>query len=238
MTRRSFFDLYMSRPYPCSYLPDRMATTMFVSPFISKTASLYNKLSQQGFRRSGDEIYSPFCEPCQACFAVRVPVLAFKARRSQRRIWRKNADLKVSAVAPHFDEEHFNLYSRYLEVRHEKGGMANPTPADYMQFLTSSWSKTIFYEFRLKKQLLAIAVVDSVENGLSAVYTFFDPDYSERSLGVYAILWEIEKAKHSNLKWLYLGYWIEECQKMSYKTEYQPLEYFYQGAWWPFETKN
>ncbi len=238
MSKRRVFDIYMSRPYPCSYLPNRMATTIFVAPLVSKTALLYNRFSQHGFRRSGNDIYSPHCEDCQACLAIRLPVKHFTPRRSQRRVWRKNEDLKVSPVAPLFEPEHFKLYSRYLAARHEDGGMTNPTPGDYLGFLTSSWSKTVFYEFRLKKQLVAIAVVDSVENGISAVYTFFDPDYSDRSLGVYAILWEIEEAKRSNLEWLYLGYWIDECQKMSYKIEYQPLEYFSQGAWWAFDLKN
>ncbi|HIE00981.1 MAG TPA: arginyltransferase [Thiotrichaceae bacterium] len=238
MSNRRVFDVYMSQPYPCSYLPNRMATTVFVAPFVSKTSLLYNRLSQHGFRRSGNDIYSPHCEDCQACLAVRLPVKHFTPRRSQRRVWRKNQDLKVSAVAPTFEPEHFNLYSRYLADRHKDGGMTNPTPEEYIGFLTSTWSKTVFYEFRLEKQLVAIAVVDSVENGISAVYTFFDPNYSERSLGVYAILWEIEEAKRLNLEWLYLGYWVDECQKMSYKIEYQPLEYFYQGAWWPFDLKN
>ena len=155
----------------------------------------------------------------------------FAPRRSQRRVWRKNQDLTVSPVAPRFNSEHFDLYCRYLNSRHEGGGMDNPTPESYIDFLTSNWSRTVFYEFRLDEQLLAIAVVDRLKTGLSAVYTFFDPDYSVRSLGVYAILWQIEAAKHLNLENLYLGFWIQDCQKMSYKTQYQPLEYYSHGKW-------
>jgi arginine-tRNA-protein transferase len=146
-------------------------------------------------------------------------------------VWRKNEDLTVSLVAPVFKSEHFDLYCRYQNSRHEGGGMDNPTPKNYIEFLTSNWSRTGFYEFRLDEQLLAIAVVDRLKTGLSAVYTFFDPDYSARSLGAYAILWEIEKAKLMNLDNLYLGFWIKDCQKMSYKMQYQPLEYYSQGKW-------
>lgn len=215
-------------PYECNYLSNQLATIVYVEP---NNPTLYDNLSQQGFRRSGSHIYRPECQSCDACIAMRVPVLQFAPRRSQRRVWQKNQDLTISAAPPAFNQEHFNLYCSYLTARHKGDGMDSTTPRTYTQFLTSSWSKTVFYEFRLKKQLLAIAVVDQLKNGLSAVYTFFDPDYSARSLGVYAILWEIEQTKRLNLDWLYLGYWVKDCQKMSYKTEYQPLEYYHQGKW-------
>jgi arginine-tRNA-protein transferase len=228
---RIFFDTIITPPHECSYLPNRWATTVLAEPFSPKEGSLYDNLVLHGFRRTGEQIYRPFCQDCQACFSVRLPVELFAPRRSQRRVWRKNQDLTVSAVTPVFAEEHFNLYCRYLASRHKDGNMDNPTVDDYMQFLTSSWSKTVFYEFRLKKQLLILAVVDYLENGLSAVYTFFEPNERARSLGVYGILWEIEEVKRLNLKWLYLGYWIKDCQKMSYKAEYQPLEYYDEGRW-------
>jgi arginine-tRNA-protein transferase len=232
MSNSIYFNLYTTPPHKCGYLPNRLATTVFIEPEIPKNASLYDDLSQRGFRRSGGDIYRPECHGCDACIAVRVPVLQFAPRRCQRRVWQKNQDLTVLAVPPLFKLEHFKLYCRYLGIRHQHGGMEDTTtPKAYTQFLTSAWSKTIFYEFRLDKKLLAVAVVDYLKNGLSALYTFFDPDYSARSLGVYAILWEIEKTKRLNLDWLYLGYWIKDCQKMSYKAEYQPLEYYYQGKW-------
>jgi arginine-tRNA-protein transferase len=212
-------------PHKCSYFPDRIATTVFADPFFpDKDNVLYDTLIKFGFRRSGEEIYRPHCEECYACTSVRVPVQFFKPRRSQRRVWKKNKELTVSAVVPVFKQEHFNLYSRYVASRHKGGSMDNPTPEDYMQFLTSSWAKTVFYEFRLQEQLVMLAVVDHADKGLSAVYTCFEPDFPARSLGVYAILWEIEETKRLNLNWLYLGYWIKGCQKMHYKTEYQPLE--------------
>lgn len=225
------FNIYETYPHKCSYLPNRLATTVFIDPYLRKDAALYNKLSRLGFRRSGEHIYRPQCQACEACLAVRVPIKQFVPRRSQRRTWQKNQDLIVREAPPDFQSRHFNLYRCYLASRHKGEGMDNPTVKSYMEFLTSSWSKTVFYEFFLKKQLIAVAVVDHLEAELSAVYTFFDPNYSERSLGVYAILWEIEEAKRLNFNWLYLGFWIKDCRKMSYKTEYQPIEYFYRGTW-------
>ena len=134
-----------------------------------------------------------------------------------------------------FHQEHFDLYQRYIASRHAGGGMENPDQASYMDFLTASWADTAFIEMRHDKQLLAIAVVDFLNDGLSAVYTFFDPSAHKRSLGRFAILHEIEKTNELGLKWLYLGYWIEECQKMAYKSEYLPHERLVNGKWHPYE---
>jgi arginine-tRNA-protein transferase len=225
------FSLYATPPHECSYLFGREATTVFVDPYLPIDGHLYKNLATHGFRRSGEYLYRPQCEQCQACIAVRLPVHEFKPRRVQKRIYNKNNDLNVSVHSATFKNEHFKLYSRYLSSRHKNAGMDNPSPIDYIEFLSSSWSKTFFYEFRLQGQLLAIAVVDVFENGLSAVYTFFDPDYSQRSLGSYAILFEIELAKRLNIDYLYLGYWIADCRKMAYKTDYQPLEYYIGDTW-------
>jgi arginine-tRNA-protein transferase len=231
MNNRIQFNLYATPPHECSYLSDRQATTVFIDPRFPKDTILYETLSQHGFRRSGEHLYRPHCYHCEACIPVRIPVWAFEPRRSQRRIWKKNQDLAVTAVASVFKQEHFNLYCLYLAARHRGGGMDSPTPESYIQFLSSDWSDTVFYEFRLNRQLLGVAVVDLLESGTSAVYTFFDPAYPARSLGVYAILWEIEETKRLQLDWLYLGYWIRECRKMNYKTEYNPLEHYQHGVW-------
>jgi arginyl-tRNA--protein-N-Asp/Glu arginylyltransferase len=225
------FNLYGTPPHKCSYLPNQLATTVFVDPKMPKNMKLYDELAQQGFRRSGNELYIPACKKCQACISVRVPVTEFVASRRQRRIWKKNQDLTILAATPVFKLEHFELYCRYLTARHQGDGMDKPTPKDYIDFLTSSWSKTIFYEIYLEEQLIGVAIVDRLQNALSAVYTFFDPDYHSRSLGVYAVLWEIEHCKQLEFKWLYLGYWIQDCQKMRYKNEYQPLEYYVNNSW-------
>ncbi|EIJ42768.1 putative arginyl-tRNA:protein arginylyltransferase [Beggiatoa alba B18LD] len=233
MNFRTQFNLYATPPHECSYLSGRQATTIFIDPHFPKDKALYSTLSQHGFRRSGEHLYRPHCHSCDACVPVRIPVCFFEPNRTQQRIWRKNQDLVVKAVAGGFREEHFQLYSRYLAARHAGGGMDNPTRHSYMQFLTSSWAETIFYEFYLQDELIIVAVVDHFEQGLSAVYTFFNPDYPKRSLGVYAVLWEIEECKRLRKEALYLGYWIKNCQKMSYKVNYQPLEYYRHGLWQP-----
>lgn len=232
MSNRLYFNLFATPPHLCNYLPSRQATTVFLDPAVVKNVALYDTLSQYGFRRSGNLLYRPQCDGCEACIPVRVPVQQFAPRRSQRRVWQKNSDLQVVAKPCQFKVEHFKLYGRYLAARHSTGSIKDrPTPHSYMESLSSYWSKTGFYEFRLAQRLVAVAVVDHLKGGLSAVYTFFEPELEWRSLGVYAVLWEIEEAKRLQRDWLYLGYWIQECQKMSYKIEYQPIEIFYQGKW-------
>jgi arginyl-tRNA--protein-N-Asp/Glu arginylyltransferase len=233
MNQRTFFQLYTTPAHECSYLPNQSAKTVFIDPYFRKDSQLYGELSRHGFRRSGEHIYRPHCPNCSACIPVRIPVHHFQPRRSQRRVWQKNQDLTVIPHPNKFNQEHFELYCQYLATRHSGGGMDEPTPKNYQQFLISRWAKTVFYEFRLQQTLVALAVVDHFEDGLSAMYTFFTPELPARSLGVYAILWEITQAKRLHKKWLYLGYWIEECQKMKYKTEYQPLEYLLENKWQP-----
>ncbi len=223
--------LYVSPTTDCNYLPDQQSTSLFADPGLAKNKSLHSSLSKQGFRRSGEFIYRPRCEKCKACIATRIPVHEFLPSRGQRRTWKQNQDLTIKILPAEFNPEHFELYQRYLSTRHAKGGMDNPSPESYMQFLSSSWSKTHFIEFRLDEKLGAIAVIDELHSALSAVYTFFDPNLSQRSLGRFAILYEMEYAREKGLEWLYLGYWIEECQKMNYKQDYQPQEHLKQGQW-------
>lgn len=219
--------------HACSYLPGQEAVTVFVDPGYPTDRRLYMVLSQQGFRRSGPHIYRPRCPTCHACTPVRVRAAEFRPRRSQRRTWQKNQDLSVTIQAPTFTLEHFSLYRRYLESRHKGGGMDEATAEQYIEFLTSSWSQTDFCEFRLGQKLLAVAVLDHLEDGLSAVYTFFDPTVPQRSLGVFAILWSIAETRRRALDWLYLGYWVKACRKMDYKREYQPQEHLCHGRWRP-----
>ncbi len=222
---------YATPPYQCSYLPDKQAVTLFVDPSLPKSQNVYANLSSAGFRRSGEHLYRPRCLHCSDCIPVRIPVADFQTRRNQRRTWNTNQDLSVSVVKPHFEQEHFYLYRRYLKSRHRDGGMDQPTPQSYLDFLTSTWTETQFYEMRLRDQLVAVAIVDRMKDALSAVYTFYEPTLPQRSLGRYAILLEIEETRRLDLKWLYLGYWIRRCQNMRYKDEYQPLEYYFDGRW-------
>lgn len=235
MTSPTDFNLlsfYATPPHDCSYLPEREAITVFADPNHPKDTRLYGALSSHGFRRSGKHIYRPQCPGCDACIPVRLPIREFHPRRRHRRTWKANSDLTIEAKEPLFDQEHFELYRRYLATRHPGGSMDNPSEGQYMEFLTSPWSETTFYELRLPGgKLAAVAVADRVEDGLSAVYTFFDPALQQRSLGIYAILLEISEAERQGLELLYLGYWIRETAKMSYKADFQPLEYLQGGGW-------
>ncbi len=224
-------NFFATPSHACGYLPDRIATTVFVDPDMPKNKHLYSILSRHGFRRSGEFIYRPECAQCNACVSVRVPVRLFQPNRNQRRTWRKNRDLETIVLPAEFRQEHFELYRKYISARHAKGGMDNPNKENYQRFLIGDWSETHFLEFRLEEQLAAVAVIDVLDDGLSAVYTFYDPDLAHRSLGRYTILYEIEHAKHLGLNWLYLGYWIEECKKMSYKREFKPQQRFTCGHW-------
>jgi len=223
---------YASREHPCSYLPERRATTLFADPSARMSSRIYGLLSEHGFRRSGGYVYRPACRGCARCIPARIPVADFRPSRSQRRVLARNRDLTVRALPAGFREDHFSLYRRYVGTRHAGGGMDDPTPERYMDFLTSPWSDTLFVEMRLPDgRLAAVAVADRMPHGWSAVYTFFDPDLGRRSLGTYAVLWEIEAVRAAGLAWLYLGYWIPESRKMAYKARFLPLEIHRDGRW-------
>ncbi len=226
-------NLFLSTAHECSYLPDRAANTLFMDPRFPLSPQLFGDFNRRGFRRSGDLIYRPHCQDCQACVPVRIPVAAFTASRSQRRTLERNRDLEVSARAPMFDSEHFALFLRYQNHRHKGGSMANPDPPTYLRFLVGRQVETVFYEFRAGSRLLAVAVVDSLPDGLSAVYTFYEPDLRERGLGTYAILSQVHLTRALGLPFLYLGYWIGESPKMAYKSRFQPLEGYRNGRWAP-----
>lgn len=224
-------EVFLSMPHPCSYLPGRTATSLFLDPRQPLDSRQYASFMRLGFRRSGDLVYRPHCRECNACIPVRIPVERFRPNRGQKRVWQRNRDLTVSAQPPVFRQEQFDLYRRYQAARHAGGGMDDPDPQKYLNFLGARHIHAVFHEFRLREKLLGVAVTDILPDGLSAVYTFFDPDEKRRALGVHAVLWQIEHARERQLPWLYLGYWIEECPKMSYKGHYRPLEAFLQGHW-------
>ena len=225
------YQFYISPEHPCSYLEQQLARTLFVDPDASVSMQEYGVLLEAGFRRSGENIYRPACETCQQCIPLRVPVNQFKARRNQRRTWKENQGLSISIVKSQFKEEHYQLYRTYMQSRHPGGGMDDDDPDAYLRVISSSWSDTLLYEFREAEKLVAVAVVDEFKNALSAVYTFFHPDYHARSLGRFAILYEIEQARISGKDWLYLGYWNPQCQKMAYKNEYHPYEIYQKMRW-------
>lgn len=195
------------------------------------SASLYEALSEHGFRRSGAHVYRPQCAHCKACVPARVPVAAFSPNRTQRRCLKRNSDLTLREVASIDTEEHYRLYERYISERHRDGDMYPTDREQFRSFLTSEWNMTRYVEMRLDDTLLGVIVSDQLNNGLSAMYTFFDPDEERRSLGRFAILWQIIRAREMGLAHVYLGYWIKQSPKMRYKTEYRPLELLVNGRW-------
>jgi leucyl-tRNA---protein transferase len=230
--------LYLTTEHDCSYLDGRRASTLFVDPLARMDSSLYQALIDQGFRRSGANVYRPACRDCARCIPVRIPVDRFRPNRSQRRNWARNAQaLEVIETRPTFNSEHFKLYQRYLDARHPAGSMADDASVEsYCRFLIESWGgETRFLELRLDNRLVGIAVTDLLPHGLSAVYTFFDPELSERGPGTFAVLTQIATARGLGLPYVYLGYWIEASPKMAYKANYQPLETWDGHRWLSLE---
>ncbi len=222
---------YATPEHSCSYLPEQKATTMFVDPKAEVDLRLYSQLSRLGFRRSGNHYYRPHCEDCRACIPVRLPAHLFSPSRSQRRTLERNGDLSVQLVDAYFSEEHYQIYERYINQRHQDGDMFPPSRDQYRSFLIDGSEYTRFAEFRLGERLIAVAVIDLLDDGLSAIYTFYDPDYSDRGLGTYAILWQIEEVRRRGDAYLYLGYWIKQCHKMAYKTKFRPIEMMTNDRW-------
>jgi arginyl-tRNA--protein-N-Asp/Glu arginylyltransferase len=231
MNDHTKLNFFASAAEPCSYLDNRNSVSAFANPHIDMDTHTYNELIQHGFRRSGGYVYRPHCPSCQECVSVRVPLKKQQFTRNEQRTMRRNSDLLMACSKGKFRDEHFDLYRRYIDSRHNDGSMANPSKADYHRFLICDWTDTMFIEFRLNKRLIAVAVSDILSTGLSAVYTFFDPEYVARSPGHFAILAQIQEAKSRDLEYLYLGYWIKDCDKMSYKRRYKPLEGFIDDQW-------
>jgi len=228
-------EIFLSMPHPCSYLPGRTATTLFVDPRYTLDLAHFTRFMQLGWRRSGDLVYRPHCHDCTACVPLRIPVASFALRRSQRRVSARNRDIVVTACAPRYDAAHFALYQRYQRERHPGGGMDDADPQKYMDFLVGRHVETSFFEMRTGDRLLGVAVVDHLSDGLSAVYTFYDPAERSRALGVYAVLWQIQEASRRGLPYVYLGYWIRESPKMAYKVNFQPAEACFGGVWTPLD---
>lgn len=223
--------LYATHPHSCSYLPDHEATSVFVDPDLSIDREIYSQLSEFGFRRSGEHLYRPRCQSCQACIAARIPVDFFTPNRQQRRCWKRNQDIQVELVSTIFTDEHYQLYASYISGRHADGDMYPPTRHQYESFLMPAWESTRYIEMRLEGKLLGVGVCDFMDNGVSAVYTFFDPLADKRGLGMFAVLYQVELARQHGLSSVYLGYWIKDCAKMNYKSQYRPLELFISNRW-------
>lgn len=232
--------IYRTGFHPCGYWPDRFARDLLIDPRDPRIAEVYPLALEWGFRRSGEVVYRPDCVACRACVAVRIPVAAFAPDRSQRRCLARNADLQVRVVPAERGDEHFALYRRYLHSRHPGGGMDDHSEADFDGFLIGRWSQGRFLEFRAHGdgapgRLLAVAVTDVLDDALSAVYTFYDPDEARRGLGTLGVLQQIAWARREGRSHLYLGYWIDGHPKMDYKRRFRPLERHDGRGWQPFD---
>jgi leucyl-tRNA---protein transferase len=225
--------LFQTLPHPCGYYAERTAQNLVIDPAAPRLDQLYGPALERGFRRAGGHLYYPNCPQCRACTPCRIDVESFAPDRAQRRCLKRSADLTVIECMAGYNAERHALYERYLRTRHSGGGMDEADASDFRRFLTAPWSPTLFLEFRQGARLLAVAVTDVCLNGLSAVYTFFDPDEAARSLGTYAILQQVQLARRRGLPWLYLGFWIDGHPKMDYKRRFRALQIRTREGWVP-----
>ncbi len=231
MTGLETLKFFQAPAHDCSYLTDQSATTVFADPSIRLDTRSYTLLSQIGFRRSGPHIYKPMCADCNACIPVRVLAPSFAPKRRHRRLQKRNQDLTATVAQPNNQDEVWALYARYITLRHFDGDMYPPSRDQFVNFLVEGREEAQFIEYRLRGRLAAVAVIDQLQDSLSAIYTFFDPDLEQRSLGSYAIIDIIERAVTAGLPYVYLGYWIGDSAKMRYKAEFLPQQRLIENVW-------
>ncbi len=238
---------YLTAPTACPYLPNRFERKVFTHLVGEKAGALNDILTQGGFRRSQNIAYRPACERCRACISVRILVDEFEPSRSQRRVLRRNSDLMGEALSPRPTAEQYALFRDYLDARHAEGGMADMSVLDYAMMVEDTYVATQLVEYRKigpdtfitgrgKGPIIAAALTDTLADGLSMVYSFYDPDMIDRSLGTYMILDHVERARRAGLPYVYLGYWVKGSTKMGYKSKFLPQEHLMPDGWERVET--
>ncbi len=241
--RRNFPQFFITAPAPCPYLPGKLERKVFTHLISAEAQQLHDTLSQGGFRRSQNIAYRPACEGCSACVSVRIPVERFRWKRAFKRAWRANCGLTAHIVPAKASGEHYSLFRRYIDARHGEGGMADMTVLDFAAMVEETFVKTRVVEYRLKPEitlagpdhrkgrLAAVTLSDVLQDGVSMIYSFFDPALAARSLGTYMILEHIDRAQRAGLSYVYLGYWVPDSAKMDYKARFLPQERLLREGW-------
>jgi arginine-tRNA-protein transferase len=241
--KRRFPEFYVTAPQPCPYLPDRLERKIFTHLTADKPRAVVDNLLKNGFRRSQNIAYMPYCDKCSACVSVRIVADEFEPRRTLQRVWRRNRDLVATRVESIPTSEQYSLFRAYIDSRHSDGGMADMSVFDYSMMVADSAVETFLTEYRLKPDwpgaprdenrwpLAAAALCDKLSDGISMVYSFYEPELAVRSLGAYMIMEHVAFARRLGLPYVYLGYWIQGSRKMSYKSKFQPQEQLTPKGW-------
>ena len=228
----AFRQFYSTMLATCPYLENRQEQRIVTNLSADGDEQFFDQMTRAGFRRSQRYLYRPACPGCDACIPVRIPVKQFEWSRSWRRIANRNADLIAEECPARVTEEQFDLFRVYLRARHDEGGMAGMAFSDYREMVENAPSTSLMIEYRnAENQLVAVCLTDRLLSGLSGVYKFFDPSEPRRSLGSYVILWHINRTEELGLDYVYLGYWIQDCRKMAYKTRFKPMERLSRKGW-------
>lgn len=226
---------YVTAPQPCPYLAGRIERKLFTALQGDGASALNDTLSHQGFRRSQNVVYRPSCAGCSACLSARIVARDFSPSRTHRRILRRNAAVSRLATNPWATEAQYRLFRRYLDARHATGGMADMDLHEFAAMVEETPVRSRIVEYHLDGELIAVCLTDVLTDGVSMVYSFYDPDMTEQSLGTYIILDHVAMAREARLPYVYLGYWVPGSPKMDYKRRFRPLEIFHEGRWRPLD---